>query len=112
VALRRRLPHGSWVALQDNQMMERWLADCVEYGVPCPAPVRGVNLAVAHWPGTKLIGTGICYNCAAIRLDVDDRQFERFVDACLGYRPEIPFDGWETVVGASRAAAPVPHRPA
>ncbi len=92
IYLQRALPHGSWVVLQDSQMMERWIADCVIYDVPSPAPVRGVNLAVSHWPGSKIFGTQLAYNSAAIRLDVSDEQMRLFIQAMRRYPFETDFD--------------------
>lgn len=97
------LPHGSWIVMQDYQMMERWLADCTRFGVPCPHPVRGVNLAVAHWPGTKLIGGDLAYNCAALCLDAEPRQLAEFVRQMLRYPYEIEFNREDLIrrLGAS-----------
>lgn len=92
IYLYKALPRGSWVVLQDVQMMERWIADCVIYNVPSPRPVRGVNYAVSHWPGTKVIGFDMAYNSAAIRLDIPDWQFRGFVEEMKVYPHEIPFE--------------------
>jgi hypothetical protein len=42
----------------------------VKFNVPCPPPIRGVEHAYALWPGKKFSGINICYNMAAISLDV------------------------------------------
>jgi hypothetical protein len=91
VALRQILPPGSWILMQDVQMMERWIADCILYGVPSPPPTRGVQLATTLWPGTKWIGTDICYNMAALRLDADDAAFATYVTNALYHADEVPF---------------------
>lgn len=91
IYLHKHLPQGSWVVLQDTRMMERWIADCVIHGVPSPAPVRGVDFAVSHWPGTKMFGFDTVYNSAAICLDVSQAQMGDFVRACRKYPHEIPF---------------------
>jgi hypothetical protein len=86
------LDPGSWIVMQDSQMMERWIADCVIFGTTCPAPVRGVNLAVALWPGRKIIGHGICYNSAAVQLSISDAEFQSYAKEMLRYPNEIEFD--------------------
>jgi len=85
------LPPDSWIVMQDYQMMERWLADCSLFGVPCPYPVRGVNLAVAHWPGSKIIGADLTYNCAAIKLDANNEQLAEFAQTLMAYPYETDF---------------------
>lgn len=90
--LKSILPPDSWIIMQDYQMMERWLADCSLYGVPCPHPIRGVNLAVAHWPGSKLIGGQLTYNCAALRLDAKAEDLAKFAQTMLAYPYEIAFN--------------------
>ncbi len=83
------LPRETWVVLQDFQMMERWIADCVIHNVPSPAPLRGVNYAVTHWPGPKIIGFDAQYNSAVIQLDVTRAQMSEFVRACMRYPLEM-----------------------
>lgn len=90
--LYRVLPRGSWVVLQDTQMMERWIADCIIHNVCSPAPVRGVNLAVAHWPGTKILGYAMAYNSAALQLDVTEADFAEYVGVMRNYPKEIAFE--------------------
>ena len=85
------LPIGSWVILQDFQMMERWIADCIIFDVPSPSPIRGVNFAVSHWPGSKILGYGMAYNCAAIRFDVPEWQMRGFIAEARRYPYERPF---------------------
>ncbi len=114
VALRRVLPAGSWLVLQDAQMMERWIADTVIHGVPCPQPVRGVNLVISLWPGRKQIGMGINYNTSAICFDASDEQFREFVKTCLVYEDEIGFKDHALLLQASQADQLKPstiHRP-
>ena len=93
IAMTRMLPRGSWVLLQDVQIMERWIADCILYGAPSPAPVRGAQLAVSLWPGTKWIGQNMCYNMAALKLDADDESVSHFITNALTYTDEGPFEG-------------------
>ncbi len=92
VYLYRVLPRGSWVILQDFQMMERWIADCVIHNVASPHPIRGVNYAVSHWPGSKILGFDMAYNSAVIRLDIPDWQFKGYVEEVKKYPYEIPFE--------------------
>lgn len=99
--LRGVLHPSSWVILQDSQMMERWIADSVKYGTVCPTPVRGVNLAVSLWPGRKIIGHGICYNCAAVQLNISRDQFSYFAKESLQYPDEIDFDHEELIYAAT-----------
>lgn len=87
----KTLPTGSWVILQDVQMMERWIADCLIFDLPSPSPIRGVNFAVSHWPGTKMMGYGMAYNCAAIRMDIPEWQMLGFCDLANSYPDERPF---------------------
>lgn len=89
--LRSLLGANSWVVMQDTQMMERWIADCVKFGTTCPAPVRGVNLAVSLWPGRKILGHDICYNSAAVQLNISDTEFDSYAKDMLRYRDEIEF---------------------
>ena len=88
----KALPKGSWVVVQDVQMMERWIADCILYDVPSPPAVRGVNYAVSHWPGTKIIGSDMAYNSAVLRLDASADQMRRFVADAKLYQHEIAFE--------------------
>lgn len=90
-SLRRAMPRGSWVLMQDTQMMERWIADCVLFGTICPSPIRGVNLAVSLWPGEKIIGHDVCYNTSALRLDIGDVDFRHMLNSALRYTKEIDF---------------------
>lgn len=90
--LQKVLPKNSWVVLQDIQMMERWLSDCMIYGVAAPAPVRGVSYAFLHWPGTKIAGFEMAYNFAALKLDVSNRQMARFIDQAKKYPYETKFN--------------------
>lgn len=92
IYLYKTLPRGSWVVLQDLQMMERWIADCVIYDAVSPHPVRGVNYTVSHWPGTKILGFDMAYNSAVIRLDIPDWQFRGFVEDARKYPYEIGFE--------------------
>lgn len=87
----KALPRNSWVVMQDVRMMERWIADCVIYDVPSPAPIRGVDFAVSHWPGTKIMGHGISYNCAALRLDVTVDQLSLWLESVRFYPDEGVF---------------------
>jgi cephalosporin hydroxylase len=91
IYLHRILPTGSWVVMQDARMMERWIADCVVHNVPSPAPVRGVDFAVSHWPGTKIFGFDTSYNSAAVCLDITDGQLFDFVKTMRRYPNEITF---------------------
>jgi len=88
----KSLPKGSWVVVQDVQMMERWIADCIIYDVPSPPAVRGVNYAVSHWPGTKIIGSDMAYNSAVLQLDASADQMRRFVADARLYRHETVFE--------------------
>lgn len=88
--LRKHVPHGTWILLQDIQVTERWLGNSIERGVICPTPERGVNIVFSHWPGGKIMGTEMCYNMAAIKMDVADGEFLNFVEMCLSYRDEMP----------------------
>lgn len=98
IAMRKQLPKGSWILLQDVQIMERWIADCVIHSVPSAEPVRGAQLAVSLWPGTKWIGQGMSYNMAAIKLDIDDEAFATYVRSALDYADEIPFEHRELLL--------------
>jgi hypothetical protein len=91
IYLRNRLPRGSWVILQDVRMMERWIADCIVHGVTSPSPVRGVEWATSHWPGSKIFGFDTVYNSCAVCLDVSDSQMSDFVNDCRRYPYEIAF---------------------
>ncbi|WP_158684223.1 class I SAM-dependent methyltransferase [Methylobacterium sp. 285MFTsu5.1] len=84
-AMSKVLPHNSWILLQDTQIMERWIADCIIHGSPAPRPVRGVNIALSHWPGSKIVGLDICYNMAAIKLDVSAEAIATYCRAMLSY---------------------------
>ncbi len=88
VAASTLVPSGSWVMLQDTQVMERWLANCVEQKVPCPRPCRGVNFVSTLWPGKKIIGTEMCFNMASVQLDQSDEGLEEFVRTCMSYPSE------------------------
>lgn len=107
LALRRILTPDSWVVMQDTQMMERWIADAVIHGVACPIPVRGVNLAFALWPGRKIVGHHLCYNCGAISLRTSDEEVRTFVTEALSYPDEIAFDDRQRIASfASLSAHP------
>jgi hypothetical protein len=82
----------TWVMMQDVRMMERWIMDCIRFAVPCPAPVRGVELAFALWPGAKFSGLDICYNMAAIDLNISVGQLLDFLHAISTYQFECDFD--------------------
>lgn len=71
LAVQRMLPAGSWMLMQDAQLMERWLGHRIERGVPVPKPCRGVNLIASLWPGDKVIGWDICYNMAALKVPLE-----------------------------------------
>lgn len=86
VAMTKLLPKGAWVLLQDIQLMERWLMNCVSRGIPSPRPCRGVSVAHAHWPGRKISGWGMCFNMGAICLDVENT--DDFVRACMVHPSE------------------------
>lgn len=92
VYLYHKLPRGSWVVMQDVQMMERWIADMVVLNLPIPPSVRGVNYVASHWPGTKRLGYKMAYNSAAICLDIPEWQFRGFVEECSNYPFETNFD--------------------
>lgn len=76
---------GQWVMLQDVRMMERWIMDCVRFNVASPHPVRGVEHAYALWPGKKFSGINICFNMAAISLDVTKDDFVSYWKKILNY---------------------------
>lgn len=105
IAMRNLLPKGSWLILQDAQMMERWIADAVIFQVASPAPIRGVNLVVTLWPGLKQIGMGLNYNTTAICLDISDEDFETFVRRCMSYPDEIEFGDRLVLLANSTSAA-------
>ena len=88
LAIAQLLPRESWILLQDTQLMERWIANCVERGVPSPKPCRGVNLVTSLWPGSKVIGWDMCYNMGAIKLDAGGDAISSFVDLALHYPAE------------------------
>lgn len=94
--LSHMLPGDAWLLMQDYQVMERWFADTIEFGVPVFAPQRGVNLAVAHWPGEKLIGTRMAYNMAAVRLR-DAAAMRAYLDRAADYDDEVCFPHAEAV---------------
>lgn len=102
-AMYKLLPRGSWILMQDTQIMERWISDCVRYGAPSKAPVRGVQLAVSHWPGAKWIGQGLSYNMAALKLDVTDDEFLSYLEAMLDYPDEEPFEGRGLLMRATQS---------
>ena len=89
LALHQLMPPGGWILMQDYQMMERWFADTIEFGVPMRGPVRGVNLAVANWPGEKFIGSGMSYNMAALK--TDSALMNRFLESMDRHIFEIDF---------------------
>lgn len=80
---------GTWVVMQDIQMMERWIADCIRFNVISPRPIRGVNLAFALWPGAKIVGHDLCYNCGAIQLFGESEELHTFVESSLVYPFEV-----------------------
>jgi hypothetical protein len=86
--LRNGIPACEWVLMQDIQMMERWVADALIYRATIQSPIRGVQYAIAHWPGDKLIGSGLSYNMAAARLPISDANYNRFVQAMRAYANE------------------------
>ena len=90
--LRRAVPQCEWALMQDTAMMERWIADAVIYQVPVPKPVRGVQLALNHWPGDKLVGTGPCYNMAAVRVPIGDVDETGYLKAVRTYPYECNSD--------------------
>lgn len=81
-----------WVMLQDVRMMERWIMDCIRFAVPCPAPIRGVELAYSLWPGKKFIGLDICYNMAAINLNISTGELLDYFQELSIYNFECNFD--------------------
>ncbi|MDF2209000.1 hypothetical protein L1F28_09595 [Arthrospira platensis NCB002] len=89
ISISQLLPKDCWILLQDTQVMERWLANCVEFGVPSPKPCRGVNLVTTLWPGSKIVGWDMCYNMGAIKLDVTDQDIQKFVEQAIKYPLEI-----------------------
>jgi hypothetical protein len=88
----RRVPQCSWALMQDVQMMERWVSDAVLFQVPVPHPVRGAQLALAHWPGRKVCGQDICFNMAAVDLAISDAQERDFLLSMQSYPTELPED--------------------
>lgn len=92
IYLYHKLPRGSWVVMQDTQMMERWIADMVVLKLPIPPSQRGVNYVASHWPGTKKLGFKMAYNSAAICLDIPEWQFRGFIEECSRYPFETDFD--------------------
>lgn len=92
--LNKILPSGSWILLQDIRLMERWLANSIERGVVCPAPERGVEHVMTHWPGRKVTGQGSSYNMGAISTGANMEDLRIFVDSCLSYPIEVD-DGEE-----------------
>ncbi len=92
IYLRESLKKNSWVMFQDIRIMERWLMDTVKFNTPCPPPIRGVELVFNYYPGTRLIGTGLCYNIGALCLDVDDLSFFRFINLLLTHPMETNFE--------------------
>jgi len=90
LVMRKALGSNAWAVMQDVQMMERWIADCVKFGVPSPAPVRGVNLAFSLWPGEKSVGHDLCYNCSAVALDISTQEAQQFVQRLERYNLEAP----------------------
>lgn len=88
MSIAKMLPKDSWILMQDTQVMERWLANSVELGVPTPKPCRGVNLALSLWPGSKAMGWDMCYNMGALKLDVNSKQIAHYVDNTMTYPSE------------------------
>ncbi|MEM9795178.1 MAG: class I SAM-dependent methyltransferase [Pseudomonadota bacterium] len=88
LSISKLLPAQSWIMMQDVQLMERWLANCVELGVPSPKPCRGVNVSTLLWPGTKISGWDMCYNMSALKLDVANAQYEDFIGKVKTYPAE------------------------
>jgi hypothetical protein len=84
------LPTGSWILMQDYQVTERWFADSIEFGIPVLAPQRGVNIAVALWPGEKVIGTKMAYNMAALRVPCKE-EMAGFLSHFDEYQYEVDF---------------------
>lgn len=82
---------GTWVVLQDIQMMERWIADCILFSAECPRPVRGVNLALNLWPGKKIVGQELCYNCGAVELIGRGNLISHFIEETLSYKSKLNF---------------------
>lgn len=85
----RLLAPGNWILMQDVQVMERWLANSVEFGAPCPRPCRGVTHVAAHWPLEKHYGTGPCYNMVALKSGLTRKQAIALKNVVLGYPSEI-----------------------
>lgn len=75
----------NWVMLQDVRMMERWIMDCVRFNVASPAPVRGVEHAFSLWPGKKFSGINICFNMAAINLNISSDSLISYYKELLSY---------------------------
>ncbi len=88
LSVAKLLPKDSWIMLQDTQLMERWLANCVERGVPSPKPCRGPNLTTLLWPGSKVAGWDMCYNMGAVKLNVSEAQKLEFTTQILKYPAE------------------------
>ncbi|MEM7775429.1 MAG: class I SAM-dependent methyltransferase [Pseudomonadota bacterium] len=89
LAISRILVPGSWILMQDTQVMERWIANCVERGVPSPKPCRGVNLVASNWNGTKAIGWDMCYNMGAIKTHSDAAAQQEFIRHSRMYPFEV-----------------------
>jgi predicted O-methyltransferase YrrM len=83
------LSPGSWILMQDVQVMERWFANSIEYGVPCPRPCRGVHHVAVHWPLEKHFGVGPCYNMVALKSGLSVEQNAGLVAAIANYPDEI-----------------------
>ncbi|MEZ0003812.1 class I SAM-dependent methyltransferase [Sinorhizobium fredii] len=98
VSIAELLPKDSWILLQDTQVMERWIANCVERGVASPKPCRGVNLVTTLWPGDKVIGWDMCYNMGAVRLSVAKDKMRDFVEQAMRYPAETGRGQWQECV--------------
>jgi hypothetical protein len=86
IVMHLTMPAGTWILMQDYQIMERWIADSLRWTqLECPAPIRGVNLAVSLWPGTKVIGLDGCYNMAAVKLDASSSGVMQFITKMTSY---------------------------
>lgn len=79
------LPKGSIALMQDGRMMERWIADSVIFGVQCPRPVRGVQIALTNWSGKRIDGLDICYNMSAVELGPDAATLRQFINDVCAY---------------------------
>ena len=91
VGLARKVQQPFWAILQDYEMVEQWYNSAIEFGVPVNTPVRGVNIAASVWPGKKLVGTGLCYNSAAIWIDGDTDRMATYCESIRDYDYEADF---------------------